>query len=141
MTEDKDKKPWVGVDLEEDDGLIDITWAFGPQGHPCSMRITIYMSEEENMVPTMSILGPRILGHVEATHWLKPLRSMKGLRACLEYGKLIEKKFGHSWWWHFCSKQCADRRKGPCKEHCGIARDNAYKEGEEWYKENPFPDL
>lgn len=120
------KDPWV----EYDHDSLEVTWTFGPQGHPASMRVIITLFEDNSMQPRLLVMGLGIgLDSI--------LYCLAQLSLWLDYGELIETEFGRDCsWWH--CKKCEKRFN--CSE-CKEIRQIEANRTEEWIIRHPIPEV
>ena len=119
---------WIDID-EEWDSLIN-TWAFGPQGHPASMRVSVVLFDERKLQPEIWVFGPTFLHH----HTVK-LTTIGQLKPLLEYGKRIDERFGTDRLWWRCKRGCV----GSFCSHCNKIHEDAKQEVQVWLWDNPPP--
>lgn len=128
-------EPWVDVYSGDDDELPDhgfgITWHFGPQGHPASMRIVVSMFDEHGMAPELWLMC------AEPDGYNGPLRSSEQVAKAIEYGRKIDAEFGRDHAWHQCSAGCSGFQCKAC-DGIGVA---AKARAAEWRRANPLPDV
>lgn len=122
----KDYPPHVTFDNE--DGSIDFWWAFGPQGHPASMRVHILI--ETNHAVHIWAFGPW------SEHKITDDVPLTAIPALLEYGAAIEEEFGHDWKWHKCMPDKNCPRTCP---DCNRIRDRERARTRAWVTSHPPP--
>jgi hypothetical protein len=112
-------KPHIdrGRPEDEDEGTYkSLTWCYGPQGHPASMRILLWQDENG---PQVTSIGPGIQrwgGKIfDKWHTQDLLLVLQRLH-CV--GGSIEKTFGHAWDWHVCEPGCVGWERSEPKTRC-----------------------
>lgn len=123
--------------VEAEDWTIGFTWAFGPQGHPASMRVNAIMFAEDGWVGRLWVHGPKMDFRKEP---MDPTR----LADALAYGARIESEFGSDPQWWRCSPTCGGMT--PAKEppyrpcpHCEAVRHREESRAADWFNANPMP--
>lgn len=126
------KRPF-DVGIEEDN--IYFGWAYGPQGHPASMRIYIDLDVGNKYIPVFWIST-----NSNYNSGILPLEDPKVLLKFFEYGEKIDEAFPQSWDWHFCSGCKIKPIHSGCV-NCRFNRACAEKDAADFFAANPVPTL
>lgn len=93
--------------LEDPTWMAAVTWAWGPQGHPASVRLCVLFYEEADGQTVLAVeqLGPLIQQPLEIKDLeIKDLEQRAEAIAAL--GERVEHYFGSRWDWWRCNPTC-----------------------------------
>jgi hypothetical protein len=130
---------------EVDNHQLAFNWAFGPQGHPGSLRIHLNLFEEEGWTPLLQVLGPDVQPK-DRQRYYGPIPSTRYLKHLLIWGHQLQEAFGTDSFWHRCRDGChgtlPTTPEGPPYQRCpgcSAVSQHAEEAVQAWLIDHPFP--
>lgn len=128
----------------DEDGSVTLTWYFGPQGHPASMRVYLELPNEQNVPIYLYTHGPLLTFEDDShnEHHIKDIA--RNLTKLIDKGLSIDKQFGKDPFWWKCktNPNCENgwltkgERPFPRCSDCAKVAEDAKTTTKQFLKEN-----